>query len=76
MQLPKWLVPLLGWLLVIAVPPFLVLTNVNLFMTPQFVFYEYGKRDFPRRRATSLRRGRNSPSYLFHRRFVAVRLHG
>ncbi len=47
MQLPKWLVSLLGWLLVIAVPPFLVLTNVNLFMTPQFVFYEYGKRDFP-----------------------------
>jgi len=47
MNLPNWVVSLLGVLLVLAVPPFLVLTNVNLFMTPQFVYYEYGKSDFP-----------------------------
>ena len=47
MKLPNWLISLLGWLLVVAVPPFLVLTNVNLFMTPQFIYYEYGKSDFP-----------------------------
>ncbi len=47
MKLPNWLVSLLGILLVIAVPPFLVLSNVNVFMTPQFVYYEYGKPDFP-----------------------------
>ena len=47
MKLPNWLIALLGWLLVVAMPPFLVLTNVNLFMTPQFIYYEYGKSDFP-----------------------------
>lgn len=47
MKLPQWLVSVLGILLVIAVPPFLVLSNVNLFMTPQYVYYEYGKSDFP-----------------------------
>ncbi len=47
MKLPNWLVSLLSVLLVIAAPPFLVLSNVNAFMTPQFVYYEYGKPDFP-----------------------------
>ena len=47
MKLPNWLVSLLGILLVIAVPPFLVLSNVNVFMTPQFVYYEYGRASFP-----------------------------
>jgi integral membrane protein (TIGR01906 family) len=47
MNLPNWLVSLVGVLLVLAVLPFLVLSNVNLFMTPQFVFYEYAKPDFP-----------------------------
>ena len=47
MKLPNWLVSLLGVFLVIVVPPLLVLSNVNLFMTPQFVYYEYGKPDFP-----------------------------
>lgn len=47
MRLPHWLTSLLGFLLVVAVPPFLVLTNVNIFMTPQFIYYEYGKVDFP-----------------------------
>ena len=47
MKLPNAIVSLLGVLLVIVVPPFLVLSNVNLFMTPQFVYYEYGKSDFP-----------------------------
>ncbi|MBI4786316.1 MAG: DUF1461 domain-containing protein [Chloroflexi bacterium] len=47
MKLPNWLVSLLGFLLVVAIPPFLVLTNVNVFMRPQFIYYEYGKSDFP-----------------------------
>ena len=47
MNLPNWLVSLLGVFMVIAVTLFLVLTNVNLFMTPQYVYYEYGKPDFP-----------------------------
>ena len=47
MKLPNWLVSLLGILLVIAVPPFLVQSNVNVFMTPQFVYYEYGRASFP-----------------------------
>jgi integral membrane protein (TIGR01906 family) len=47
MRLPNWLVSLLSFLLVVAVPPFLVLTNVNLFMRPQFVYYEYSRSDFP-----------------------------
>ena len=47
MKHPNWLVSRLGILLVIAVPPFLVLSNVNAFMTPQFVYYEYAKSDFP-----------------------------
>lgn len=47
MKLPNWLVSLLAILLVIAVPLFLVLSNVIVFMTPQFVYYEYGKPDFP-----------------------------
>ena len=47
MRLPNPLVSLLGFLLAAAVPPFLVLTNVNIFMTPQFIYYEYGKVDFP-----------------------------
>jgi len=47
MEFPNSLASLLGILLVVAVPPFLVLTNVNLFMTPQYVYYEYGKSDFP-----------------------------
>ena len=47
MKLPNVLITLLGILIVLAIPPFLVLSNVNLFMTPQFVYYEYGKPDFP-----------------------------
>ncbi len=38
---------LLGILLTVIVLPFLVLTNVNLLMRPQFINYEYGKADFP-----------------------------
>ncbi len=47
MRLPDRLASWLGVLLMAAVPPFLVLANVNLFMTPQFIYYEYGKSDFP-----------------------------
>jgi integral membrane protein (TIGR01906 family) len=47
MKIPKLIVTLLGILIVLAIPLLLVLSNVNLFMTPQFVYYEYGKPDFP-----------------------------
>lgn len=47
MKIPPWLTSLLGVLVVIALPIFLVLSNVNLIMTPWYVQYEYAKRDFP-----------------------------
>lgn len=47
MNLPNWFVSALGILIVGAMPPFLVLTNVNVIMTPAYVYYEYGKADFP-----------------------------
>lgn len=47
MKLSNRLTASSGWFVALALPVFLVLTNVNLFMTPQFVYYEYGKPDFP-----------------------------
>ncbi len=47
MKFPNWLAAWLGIALTLAVPLFLVLSNVNLFTSPAFVYYEYGKRDFP-----------------------------
>src|SRR5512142_729569 len=46
--MPRWLANLLTLLLVVGIPPFLVLSNVFLFMTPQYLSYEYGKSDFPK----------------------------
>lgn len=47
MKIPPWVTTLLGALVVIALPIFLVLSNVNLIMTPWFVQYQYAKPDFP-----------------------------
>ncbi len=47
MKIPPWATTLLGALVVIALPVFLVLSNVNLIMTPWFVQYQYAKPDFP-----------------------------
>ena len=47
MKLTNRLASLLGISLAVMVLPFLVLTNVNLLMTPQFVYYEYGRSEFP-----------------------------
>lgn len=47
MRLPNWLASLLGVLIELGVPPFLVLSNVNVFMRPQFLYYEYNRSDFP-----------------------------
>ncbi len=47
MRLPQWILTLLGVLIVLALPVFLVLANVNLFMSPWFVQYQYTKPDFP-----------------------------
>ncbi|MCC7165591.1 MAG: TIGR01906 family membrane protein [Anaerolineae bacterium] len=47
MKIPPWATTLLGALVVIALPVFLVLSNVNLIMTPWFVRFQYAKPDFP-----------------------------
>lgn len=47
MKIPHRGTTLLGALVVIALPIFLVLSNVNLVMTPWFVQYQYTKSDFP-----------------------------
>lgn len=47
MKVPNRGTTLLGALVVIALPIFLVLSNVNLIMTPWFVQYQYTKSDFP-----------------------------
>jgi integral membrane protein (TIGR01906 family) len=45
--MPRGIVFLLLILLVISIPPFLVLSNLYIFMTPNYLDYEYGKPDFP-----------------------------
>lgn len=46
--MPRWLVNLFVAVLIIAIPPLLVLSNVFVFMTPQYLLFEYDKPDFPR----------------------------
>ena len=46
--MPRWLANLLFLLLVVGIPPFLVLSSVFLFLTPQYLSYEYSKSDFPK----------------------------
>lgn len=47
MKLSPRVPAILGALVVIALPIFLVLSNVNLVMTPWFVQYQYAKPEFP-----------------------------
>lgn len=46
--MPRSLSSLLTLLLVVGLPPFLVLSNIFVFLTPQYLDYEYGKPDFPK----------------------------
>ncbi len=46
--MPRWLANLLMLILVIGIAPFLILSNIFLFMTPNWLDYEYGKSDFPK----------------------------
>ncbi len=45
--MPRWLANLLMLILVIGIPPFIVLSNLYVFLTPQYLDFEYGKSDFP-----------------------------
>lgn len=47
MKIPNWFASLIGVLMMLALPLFLVLSNVNIFMLPWFVQYQYSKPDFP-----------------------------
>ena len=44
----RWLQNLLLIILVVGIPPFLVLSNIFVFLTPQYLDYEYNKPDFPK----------------------------
>ncbi len=44
--MPRWLLNLLTAVLVVGIPPLLVLSNLALFLTPQYLAFEYGKPDF------------------------------
>src|SRR5450759_3581462 len=46
--MPRWLSTLFMLVLVVGIPPFLILSNVFLFMTPNWLDNEYGKPDFPK----------------------------
>lgn len=46
--MPRWFAYLLVILIVIGIPPFLVLSNLYIFMTPSYMEYEYNKTDFPK----------------------------
>ena len=45
--MPRWVANLLMVILVIGIPPFIVLSNLFLFLTPQYLDFEYNKPDFP-----------------------------
>lgn len=46
--MPRWLTNLLMLLLIIGIPPFLVLSNLYVFLTPNWLDFEYGKPGFPK----------------------------
>ncbi|MEW6232531.1 MAG: TIGR01906 family membrane protein [Chloroflexota bacterium] len=46
--MPRWLTNLLVALVVIGIPPFLILSNLYVFMTPSYLDFEYGKPGFPK----------------------------
>lgn len=45
--MPRWVVNLFLFIVIASTPPLLVLSNVMVFMTPQYLDYEYNKPDFP-----------------------------
>jgi integral membrane protein (TIGR01906 family) len=45
--MPRWLVNLLMLILVIGIPPFIVLSNLYIFLTPQYLDFEYAQPGFP-----------------------------
>ncbi len=60
--MPRWITNLFLFIIVAGIPPLLVLSNVMVFMSPQYLDYEYSKPDFP-------------PSQLFNppdRRYYAI----
>jgi uncharacterized membrane protein len=46
--MPRWLTNLLTLLITLAIPPFLVISNVFLFMTPQWLDFQYSQPGFPK----------------------------
>ncbi len=46
--MPNWLRTLFVIILIIGIPPFLVLSAVHLFLTPNWIAFEYGRADFPK----------------------------
>lgn len=46
--MPRWLSTLFMLVLVVGIAPFLILSNIFLFMTPNWLDYEYAKPDFPK----------------------------
>ncbi len=46
--MPRGLANLLVLLLIIGIPPFLVLTTLNIFLTPNWIDFEYTKSGFPK----------------------------
>lgn len=46
--MPRWLSNLLILILIIGIAPFLVLSAVHLFLTPNWIAFEYGRADFPK----------------------------
>ena len=45
--MPRWLINLLALVIVIGIPIALILTNVFIFMTPNWLAYQYSQPDFP-----------------------------
>ncbi|MBI5305826.1 MAG: TIGR01906 family membrane protein [Chloroflexi bacterium] len=45
--MPRWLPNLLGLILVIGIPPFLILMNVFGILTPNWIAFQYSRPDFP-----------------------------
>jgi len=45
--MPRWLANLLTLVIVIGIPIALILTNVFIFMTPNWLAYQYSQPDFP-----------------------------
>lgn len=44
----RWLPNLLATIITLGIPPFLVLTTLFFFLSPQYLYFEYSKPDFPK----------------------------